>query len=171
VNVNASTPRLSGAAAMVLTAQGDLASGSAQCRVLSAMTSTAGAVAVNGIIDAFDGRHAHHGRRTDVTLNQAIRQTGRRIGAGRVTAGRDRSRRTRSSMAVAGLPGGAVALSAGRNLAVNDYVLTNNGTIDLTATSGAATVAAGKGTFLRQRGSDAGAPSGDLTTGAVAADR
>ena len=37
-----------------------------------------------------------------------------------------------------------MALTASRNLTVNDYVLTNNGAIDLTATGGTLTVAAAK---------------------------
>ena len=35
-----------------------------------------------------------------------------------------------------GVPGGAVSLTAARNLNVNEFILTNNGPINLTATSG-----------------------------------
>ena len=150
-------------AAMVLTAQGDIASGPMSAGSLT-INSTGGAVSVNGIIDASTG-DTRIAAATDVNINQAIvnGQTGSALA---VTAGRD----INVNAVVdgrGGVAGGAVALTASRNLNVNDYVLTNNGALDLTATGGAATVAAGKGTFSGTAAQTMRA-GGDLTTGAVA---
>src|SRR6185436_7301251 len=46
-----------------------------------------------------------------------------------------------------GVAGGTVALNAGRNVSVNNFVVTNNGAIGITAATGTATIAAAKGLF------------------------
>jgi filamentous hemagglutinin family protein len=43
--------------------------------------------------------------------------------------------------------GGGISLSAGRNLAINDFIVTNNGAVQLTARDGTVTFASGKGVF------------------------
>lgn len=45
------------------------------------------------------------------------------------------------------LAGGGLSLSAGNNINLNDYIITNNGAINLTASGGTIHVAAGKGAF------------------------
>jgi filamentous hemagglutinin family protein len=164
LNVSSGTPMLSGNAAMALTAGGNISSGPVSAGTLT-INSTGGSVAVNGIIDAATGE-TRISAGTDVNINQAI-VNGQSGAALAVNAGRD----VNVNAVIdgrGGAAGGAVSLSASRNLNVNDYLLTNNGTIGLTATSGAATVAAGKGTYSGNA-AQAMRSGGDLTTGGVSA--
>ena len=73
---------------------------------------------------------------------------------------------TRSSTGAAGGGRRCHAERGSRNLNVNESLLTNNGAIGLTATSGAATVAAGKGPCPAAAPITMRSP-GDLTTGSV----
>ncbi len=162
LTVAGGTPLVSGTGAMALTARNDLATGPINAGTL-AITSTAGSANINGVIDSATGATTIAAA-SDVNLNQAVLngQTGSALG---VTAGRD----VNVNAVIdgrSGVAGGAVALTAGRSLNVNDYVATNNGGIDLTASTGTLTVAAGKGTFAGT-GDIAMRAGGDLTTGVV----
>ena len=101
---------------------------------------------------------------TDVTVNQPI-VNGQSGSALSVDAGRDVSVNAIID-GRGGAAGGAVTLNASRNLSVNESLLTNNGSIGLTATSGAATVAAGKG-LVSGTAPITMRSSGDLTTGSI----
>ncbi len=156
------TPIVTGTGALALSARGDVTTGPASASTFAVM-SAAGAVHVNGLIDAATG-DARLSAATDVNINQAIvnGQTGRSLA---VTAGRD----VNVNAIVdgrGGVSGGAVTMTAGRNLNVNDWIATGNGAVGLTATGGAATVASGRG-IVSGNGAITMRAAGDVTTGAV----
>ena len=162
VNVAPDTPMLSGTAAMTLNARGNVTTGPTSAGALT-IRSTTGDVAVNGLIDTATGQ-TRIDAGLDVNINQAI--VNGQSGAGLVVnAGRD----VNVNAVVdgrGGVAGGALSMTAARNVNANDYVLTNGGAVDLTATSGTATVAPGKGTFSGTAAITIQS-AGDLTTGAV----
>jgi filamentous hemagglutinin family protein len=161
VNVEPGAPLVSGSGGLAIAARGDISTGAINAGALT-IDSAAGSVRVNGIIDSATGETRINAG-TDVSLNQAV-MNGQTGSALNVNAGRDIS----VNAAIdgrGGVPGGAVSLTAARNLDVNDYIATGNGAINLTAGE-AVTVAAGKGTF------SGNAPiamrsGGDLTLGTV----
>ena len=127
------------------------------------IASSAGSVAVNGLIDSATGE-TRISAGTDVNINQAIlnAQTGKSL---TVSAGRDVTVNAQID-GRGGTAGGAVALTAARNLQVNESVATNDGSISLAATAGTATVAADKGLFSG-KGSIVAQSAGDLTLGLI----
>jgi hypothetical protein len=62
-----------------------------------------------------------------------------------------------------GATGGAVTLTASRHVAINDDVVTNNGSIDITAATGSATMAPGTALSARNAAITVTA-AGDITT-------
>jgi hypothetical protein len=133
----------SGTAPLSMSAAGNLTSGISSSGSL-ALTSHAGSVNVAGLIDSATGATAISAA-IDVNINQPVlnMSTGNTL---TVSAGND------INVAVpldgrGGAAGGGVTMTAGRNLAVNDLIVTNNGAINLAATNGSTTVASGKGLF------------------------
>lgn len=155
-------PLVSGTGALSLAARDDITAGASSSGTL-AIVSTAGSVAVNGLIDASTG-DTRISAAADVNINQAI-LNGRSGGALDVAAGRDMNVNAVVD-GRGGAPGGPVTMTAGRNLAVNDWIATNGGAIDLRATGGTATVARGSG-LVSGSGAITMRSAGDLTTGAV----
>ena len=112
LNVAPGTPMVSGTGAMALSAQGNVTAGPASAGSLT-IASTAGSVAVNGLIDAATGA-THISAASDVTINDVI-ANGRSGEALIVEAGRD----VNVNAAIdgrGGVAGGAVTLNAGRNV-------------------------------------------------------
>ncbi len=62
--------------------------------------------------------------------------------------------------------GGGLSLSAGRNLAINDFIVTNNGAVHLTARDGTVSFASGKGVFAGNAPISVSA-GGSLSTGTL----
>ncbi len=162
LSVASGTPLVSGTGAMALTARGDIATGPINAGTL-AITSSAGTANINGVIDSTTGATKINAG-IDVNLNQAV-LNGQSGGAFAVNAGRD----VNVNAAIdgrSGVAGGSVSLTGARHVTVNDYVVTNNGAIGLTASNGALTVAADKGTFAGN-GAITMRAAGELTTGIV----
>jgi filamentous hemagglutinin family protein len=162
VKVASGTPMLAGTGAMSISALGDIATGPVSAGSLL-VASTAGSVAVDGLIDAATG-DARLTAGLDVNINRTI-VNGRSGGDLRVSAGRDVNVNALVD-GRGGAAGGTVTMAAARHLNVNQSIVTNNGAVDLTATSGAARVAEDKGLFAG-RAPIAMRSAGDLTTGAI----
>ena len=139
--MNAAAPLVSGTGALALNARGDIITSPISAGSLT-VSSTAGSVGVNGIIDAVSGE-ARVAAASDVNITAAI-LNGQSGGALSVTAGRDVNVDAIVDGRGAGASG-AVTLNATRNLTIRDYVLTHDGAINFTAAAG--TLVAGKGTF------------------------
>jgi hypothetical protein len=162
LNVDPDAVLLTGTAPLALSARGDVTSGQSSSGALT-ISSAAGAVNVNGLIDSATGE-TRNSAATDVHMNQPI-LNGQSGSALTVTAGNDINVNAQVN-GRGGAAGGAVTLAAGRNLNVNQSLVTNNGTLSLTAASGTATVAAGQGLFVGS--APIAVRSGaDLTTGIV----
>jgi filamentous hemagglutinin family protein len=162
LTVGSATPIVSGTGATRLNAGGNVTSGPISAGTL-AITSSGGAVTVNGLVDSATG-DTQIAAASDVNINAPI-VNGQSGGALGVTAGRD----ININAAVdgrGGVAGGTVTMTAARNLNANDFVLTNNGAIGLTATGGTTTIASGKGTLAGNAAITLRA-AGDLTTGLV----
>ncbi|MEK7752059.1 MAG: hypothetical protein AAB654_09100 [Acidobacteriota bacterium] len=132
-----------GSAPIVMGAKGNITTGMSSSGALT-VTSGSGSVALNGVIDSSTGA-VNISAGADVNINQPVLNvsTGNALN---VTAGND----INVNAAVDGrdgVAGGAVTLSASRNLNVNDFIGTNNGAISLTASNGTVSVALGKGLF------------------------
>ena len=162
MNVAPDAVMLAGTAPIALRAGGDVTTGPVSAGALS-VVSTAGSVSVNGLIDGATGDTSITAG-TDVHINQVIinGQSGGDLG---VSAGRDINVNAPVD-GRGGVAGGTVTMTAAGNLNANDWLATNNGAIDLTATNGAVSVAAGKGLFAGQA-PIAMRSAGDLTTGAI----
>jgi hypothetical protein len=162
MSVGSDTAIISGNGAIAMTAAGNIATGGMSGGSVSA-TSTGGSINVNGLIDGNTGRVDLHSA-GDVNINQSILNA--QSGSGlTVTAGQDVSVNAQID-GRGGATGGAVALSAGRNLNVNQWVVTNNGAISLNAATGTETVAADKG-LVSGTGAITMQSGGNLTAGAI----
>lgn len=148
-----------GNGAIAMRASGDLTTGAVSGGSLSA-TSTGGTVRINGVIDGSTGR-VDLSAAGDVNVNQAVLNT-RTGNAFNATAGRDVNLNAIVD-GRGGATGGAVSLKASRDVALNNSVVTNNGTIGVTATNGAATMAAGTALVSGNQAITIDA-SGDVTT-------
>jgi filamentous hemagglutinin family protein len=153
---------ISGTGAIAMTAAGNIVTGGMSGGSVTA-TSTGGSIDVNGLIDGNTGRVDLRAA-NDVDLNQPVlnSQSGNGL---TVTAGQDVNVNAQID-GRGGAAGGAVALSAGRNLNVDQWVVTNNGAITLDAAGGTATVAADKG-LVSGTGAITTHAGGDLTTAAI----
>jgi filamentous hemagglutinin family protein len=162
MNVSPDKAIISGTGAIAMTAAGNIATGGMSGGSVSA-TSTGGSINVNGLIDGNTGRVDLHSA-GDVNINQSILnvQSGNAL---TVTAGQDVNVSAQID-GRGGAAGGAVALSAGRNLNVNQWVVTNNGAISLNAATGTETVAANKG-LVSGTGAITMQSGGNLTAGAI----
>lgn len=150
-----------GTSPVTVNAKGNLSSGSLSAGTV-VLASSAGAVALNGIVDASTGR-VDVNAATDVSINQPVLNmvSGNPLN---VTAGQDINVNAQID-GRGGVAGGSVALTAARNVQINDFIVTNNGPIDVTATNGTASVAAGKG-LLSGTAPISMHAKGNLTTGA-----
>ncbi|MEK7754460.1 MAG: filamentous hemagglutinin N-terminal domain-containing protein, partial [Acidobacteriota bacterium] len=162
VSVAAGKGLFAGTGPIAINAKGNITTGASGGGALT-LASSAGAVAVNGLIESTTGA-VNIAAATDVNVSQPILslQSGNAL---TVSAGND----INVNAAVdgrGGVAGAAVTLTAGRNLSVNDFILTNNGVISLTATNGTASVAADKGLFSGSAPVSLQA-AGNLATGAV----
>jgi filamentous hemagglutinin family protein len=149
----------SGDAPITMRAGGDLTVGAVSGGSLSA-ASTGGAVRVNGVIDGRTGR-VDLTAAGDVAINQAVLngRTGSPLNA---KAGRDVIVNALID-GRGGAAGGAVALTAGRDVDINSSIATNNGSIDITAAGGAATMASGTALVSGNKAITIDA-AGDVTT-------
>jgi filamentous hemagglutinin family protein len=162
LNVASDAPIVAGTAQMALNARGDMTTGPISAGALT-VASTVGSVSLNGLIDAATG-DTRITAGADVNMNRAI-FNGQSGGDLSVSAGRD----VKVNAVVdgrGGAAGGTVTITAARNLSVNESIATNSGAIDLTATNGASSVAAGRGLFAGNA-PIAMRSSGSLTTGAI----
>ena len=132
-----------GTAPIAINAKGDIATGMSSSGALT-LTSSAGAVAVNGLIDGATGA-VNINAATDVNVNQPIvnLQSGNAL---TVNTGNDINVNAQID-GRGGVAGGSVALTAARNVSVDNFIVTNNGAIGITASNGTASVAAGKELF------------------------
>lgn len=162
LSVAGSKGTFAGNGAITLRAAGALTTGAVSGGSLNA-TSTGGAVTVNGVIDGSTGR-VDLSAAGDVNVNQAVLNT-RTGNAFNATAGRDVNLNAIVD-GRGGATGGAVSLKASRDVALNNSVVTNNGTIGVTATNGAATMAAGTALVSGNQAITIDA-SGDVTTRSI----
>jgi filamentous hemagglutinin family protein len=151
-----------GNAPIAMRSTGDLITGAISGGSLSA-TSTTGSVRVSGVIDGNTGRVDLSAGR-DVIIDQPVRnlRTGNPLNS---TAGRDVIVNAQID-GRGGSTGGAVTLAASRNVAMNNAVITNNGSIEITAASGSVTMASGTALSAGNRAIALSA-AGDITTQAV----
>jgi hypothetical protein len=135
--VGAGRGLFAGNAPIAMRSTGDLTTGAISGGSLSA-TSSAGSVRVSGVIDGTTGR-VDLNAGSDVIIDQPALnlRTGNRLNS---TAGRDVIVNAQID-GRGGATGGAVTLAASRNVAINNAVVTNNGSIAITAAGGTAIMA------------------------------
>ena len=137
------TALASGVAPIAVTAAGDVTTGGISGGSFAA-TSTAGSVLVNDVIDGNTGRVTLSAAR-DIDINHAVLNI--RTGSSFIASAGDNINVNAQIDGTTGVTGGAVDLTANRDLNVNAAITTHDGAIRLSSTTGAATIAPSAGLF------------------------